>query len=68
MPKGLIVNPANRDEGIQKLQTEVAKRAERIAMALQSLQSGIVFWGKPMLSEPERESWRKRLDRAEGVP
>lgn len=61
LPKGLIVNPANRDEGIQKLQTEVAKRAERIATALQSLQSGIVFWGKPVLSEPERESWRKQL-------
>ena len=61
LPKGLIVNPANRDEGIQKLQTEIAKRAERIATALQSLQSGIVFWGKPVLSEPERESWRKQL-------
>ncbi len=61
LPKGLIVNPANRDEGIQKLQTEVAKRAEKIAAALQSLQNGIVFWGKPVLSEAERESWRKQL-------
>jgi hypothetical protein len=61
LPKGLIVNPANRDEGIQKLQTEVAKRAERIATALQSLQTGIVFWGKPVLSEAERASWRKQL-------
>ena len=61
LPKGLIVNPANRDEGIQRLQTEVAKRAERIAIALQSLQSGIAFWGKPLLSEQERESWRKQL-------
>lgn len=61
LPKGLIVNPANREEGIQRLQTEVAKRAERIAIALQSLQSGIAFWGKPLLSEPERESWRKQL-------
>lgn len=61
LPKGLIVNPANRDEGIQKLQTEVAKRVEKIAAALQSLQNGIVFWGKPVLSEAERESWRKQL-------
>ena len=59
--KGLIVNPANRDEGIQRLQTEVAKRAERIAVALQHLQGGIAFWGKPVLSEAERESWRKQL-------
>ena len=66
LPKGLIVNPANRDEGIQKLQTEVAKRAERIAMALQSLQSGIVFWGKPVLSDAERESWRKQLNELKG--
>ena len=61
LPKGLIVNPANRDEGIQRLQTDVAKRAERIAVALQNLQSGIVFWGKPLLSDKECESWRKQL-------
>lgn len=61
LPKGLIVNPANRDEGIQRLQTEVAKRVERIATALQSLQTGFVFWGMPVLSEAERESWRKQL-------
>ena len=66
LPKGLIVNPANRDEGIQKLQTEVAKRAERIATALQSLQSGIVFWGKPVLSDTERDSWRKQLIELKG--
>ena len=66
LPKGLIVNPANRDEGIQKLQTEVAKRAERIATALQSLQSGIVFWGKPVLSDNERDSWRKQLIELKG--
>lgn len=66
LPKGLIVNPANRDEGIQKLQTEVAKRAERIATALESLQTGFVFWGKPVLSEAERESWKKQLTELKG--
>ena len=61
VPKGLIVNPANREEGIQRLQTEAAKRAERIALALQQLQAGIALWGKPLLSEAERESWRRQL-------
>ncbi len=61
VPKGLIANPANRDEGIQRLQTEVAKRTERIAFALQNLQSGIAFWGRPLLSDLERDSWRKEL-------
>ena len=60
VPKGLIVNPANRDEGIQRLQTEVAKRAERIAIALQSLRAASRSGASPC-SPIRSAKWRKQL-------
>jgi hypothetical protein len=61
LPRGLVVNPANREEGIQKLQVEVARRVEMVVLAQQHLQTGLVFWGKPLLTPKEVEAWRKQL-------
>ncbi len=60
VPKGLIVNPATRDEAVAQLQQRVGERVERVVTAQNRLQE-VVFWGKPVLSEAEQEEWRKRL-------
>lgn len=64
--KGLIVNPASREEAVQKVQTEVAKRVEKVVVAQSKLQGGISFWGKPILSEAERADWIRRLGELKG--
>lgn len=61
LPKGLIVSEATREQAVQKLQIEVASRVEKLVLAQARLQDGIVFWGKPILSDTEAEDWRKRL-------
>ncbi len=61
LPKGLVVNPATREEGVQRLQVEVAGRVEKVVLALARLQEGLVLWGKPVLSPAEQEEWRARL-------
>lgn len=61
LPRGLVVNPATREDGIQKLQVEVARRVEQAVVAQQHLQSGLIFWGKPLLNPKEVEAWRKQL-------
>lgn len=61
LPKGLIVSESTRDQAVQKLQIEVANRVEKLVLAQARLQDGIVFWGKPILSDKESEEWRKRL-------
>ncbi len=61
LPKGLIVSESTRDKAVQDLQIEVARRVEKLVMAQARLQDGIVFWGKPILSDNESEEWRKRL-------
>ena len=59
--KGLIVNPASREEAVQQVQTEVAKQVERVVLAQSKLQTGLTFWGKPILSDAEQDDWRSRL-------
>ena len=61
LPKGLIVSESTRDQAVQKLQIEVASRVEKLVLAQARLQDGIVFWGKPILSDKESDSFRKRL-------
>ena len=61
LPKGLIVNPAKREDAVERLQVEVAGRVDKIVVALARLQEGLVLWGKPILSPAEQEEWRTRL-------
>ena len=64
LPKGLIVNEGTRDQAVQGLQVEVAGRVEKLVMAHARLQEGLVFWGKPVLSQQEADEWRTRLGNA----
>jgi len=61
IPKGLIVDPATRDAAVQQLQTKVAERVEQVVLAQSKLQSGLLFWGKPVLSEAEQKDWSAKL-------
>lgn len=60
IPKGLIVNPANRDEAVAKIQQRVGELLGKVVTA-QARVVELVFWGKPVLSEHEQNEWRTRL-------
>lgn len=60
LPKGLIVNPANREEAVAQLQGKVAAQVNGTVLA-QSRLPELVLWGKPILSDLEQADWRKRL-------
>jgi hypothetical protein len=60
VPKGLIVNPANRDEGVVQIQQRVAEFLGKV-VASQTRISELVFWGRPVLSEQEQTDWKGRL-------
>ena len=60
VPKGLIVNPANRDEGVTQIQQGVAVLLGKV-VASQARLGELVFWGRPVLSEQEQIDWKDRL-------
>jgi hypothetical protein len=60
IPKGLIVNPANRDDGVAKIQQRVSELLGKV-VAAQARISELIFWNRPVLSEPEQKGWRDRL-------
>ena len=60
VPKGLIVNPATRDEAVAQIQQRVGELLGRVVTA-QARVVELVFWGKPVLSEQEQAEWRTRL-------
>ena len=48
-------------EPIQQLQSGVTATVNRLVVAQQKLQNGLPFWGKPLLSTPEQDEFRRRL-------
>jgi energy-coupling factor transporter ATP-binding protein EcfA2 len=64
--RGLVVNPATRDEAVRQLQTEVARLLEHVVKAQQHSQDGIPFWGGTLLSTQEQSEAKKRLDALKG--
>ncbi len=62
LPKGLMTDPAKRDQALQQVQTEVAKLVDRVVIAENKLRGGISLWGKSLLSEAETEDWRSGLN------
>jgi hypothetical protein len=60
IPKGLIVNPATRDEAVAKIQQRVGELLGKVVTS-QARVGDLVFWGKPVLSEQEQTEWRNRL-------
>jgi hypothetical protein len=65
IPKGLIVNPANRDDGVAKIQQRVGEILGR-TVATQARIPELVFWGRPILSEQEQKDWKDRLGSLKG--
>lgn len=59
-PKGLIVNPAKRDDAVTQLQVKVAELVNNVVLAHANI-ANLVLWGKPILSEQEQTEWRLRL-------
>lgn len=50
------------EEPVKELQSAVAKAVEKLVHAQQYLQTGLVFWGRSLLSENETQEYRTRLD------
>lgn len=61
VPKGLIVNPAKRDDAVTQLQAKVAELVNKAVLA-QTRVADMVLWGKPILSDQEQTEWRQRLN------
>jgi len=60
VPKGLIVNPANRDDGVAKIQQRAAELLGKV-VASQARIAELIFWGRPILSEQEQKDWKDRI-------
>jgi Family of unknown function (DUF6079) len=63
VPKGLIVNTGTHDEAVQQMQIAVAQRLAKVVTAQAKLQDGLIFWGKPILSESEQTDTKARLQK-----
>ena len=65
VPKGLIVNPANRDDGVAKIQQRVGELLGKV-VAVQVRIPELIFWGRPILSDQEQKDWKDRLGNLKG--
>jgi hypothetical protein len=61
VPKGLVVNPAKRDDAVAKLQIRIAELVQTVVMARAQIDD-LVLWGQHLLSEQEQSGWRQKLD------
>ncbi|MBI4764648.1 MAG: ATP-binding protein [Deltaproteobacteria bacterium] len=52
----------NKEGPVQQLQKAVVSTVERLVLVHQSLQNGLFFWGRSLLSEDEAQRLRSRLD------
>jgi hypothetical protein len=50
-----------KEEPVQQLQKAIAEKVEKLVMAQQSLQNGLLFWGKNLLAEEKIAQMRNRL-------
>ena len=65
LPKGLIVNPATRDEAVIKLQPRVGELLTKVVSAHARV-GELVFWGRAVLSDQEQADWKTRLGALKG--
>ena len=65
VPKGLIVNPANRDEGVAQIQQRAAELLSKV-VASQTRVPELTFWGRPVVSGQEQGDWKDRLASLKG--
>ena len=50
------------EEPVQQLQKAISESVEKLVLLQQSLQSGLIFWGRNLLAEEETQKLRTRLD------
>lgn len=65
VPKGLIVNPANRDDGVAKIQQRASEVLGKV-VAAQARIPQLIFWSRAVLSEQEQKGWKDRLGNLKG--
>jgi len=53
-----------KEEPVQQLQKAISEVVEKLVLVQQSLQSGLPFWGRNLLTEEEAAQLRDRLDQA----
>ncbi|MDY6823280.1 MAG: DUF6079 family protein [Thermodesulfobacteriota bacterium] len=51
-----------KEEPVQQLQKAISESVENLVVLQQSLQSGLLFWGRNLLAEEEAQKLRTRLD------
>ena len=51
-----------KDEPVQQLQKAISESVEKLVLQQRNLQSGLLFWGRNLLSEEEAQKLRTRLD------
>ncbi len=52
----------SKEEPVQQLQKVISELVEKLVLLQQSLQSGLIFWGRNLLAEEETQKLRTRLD------
>lgn len=63
LPKGLVVNPAKREEAVTQLQGKVAELVNKVVMA-QAQVPDLRLWSKPILTDTEKDERSQRLKQA----
>jgi len=51
-----------KDEPVQQLQKAISESVQKLVLLQQSMQSGLIFWGRSLLAEEEVQKIRTRLD------
>jgi hypothetical protein len=51
-----------KEEPVQQLQKAISESVENLVVLQQSLQSGLLFWGRNLLADEEAQKLRTRLD------
>ena len=51
-----------KPEPVQQLQTAISNLVEKLVLLQQSIQNGVLFWGRGLLAEQEVQNLRTRLD------
>jgi hypothetical protein len=51
-----------KDEPVQQLQKAITEAVEQFVLMRQSLQTGLFFWGRNLLSDDEAQKFRARVD------
>jgi hypothetical protein len=51
-----------KEEPVQQLQKAISESVEKLVLLQQSLQGGLLFWGRNLLAEEEAQKLRSRLD------